>query len=166
MELSGSVPPLCLCTQNSYLLTGTHLSPCRPPLLGLTITRRGWEPGRGLIWRRAINIAQTSIRQDWWDRQWDVGGWHTCSAWPSPRVNLKVWLASSGLVLGGDSPSPRFSIDWRSCKHKWCLHFFTHHKIKQNTIPEKKHKQNPFSSPCDTATLCTASCMCRGRLLS
>ena len=27
---------------------------------------------------------------------------------------MKVWLASSGLVLGGESPSPRFTAEWRS----------------------------------------------------
>lgn len=135
---------VCLCTQDSHVLTGTHLSPWRPPLLGLTITRRGWEPGRGLIWRRVINTAQTSIRQEWPEWQWEAGGWHTCSAWPSPRLNLKVWLASSGLVLGGDSPSPRFSIDWRSCKHRCCLHFFFYSPqdaiIKQKkTLHQKKN---------------------------
>lgn len=131
-------PCLCLCTQNSPSPRGTHLSPCRPPLLGLTMTSRGWEPGRGLIWRRAINTAQTRMGQDWWGRQRDVGGRHTCRAWPSPRVNLKVWLASSGLVLGGDSPSPRFSIDWRSYKHKRCLHFLLamtrHPKAKRSVL--------------------------------
>lgn len=118
--------------------------------------------------------SSESIRQDWWEQQ--VGGWHTCSAWPSPRVNLKVWLASSGLVLGGDSPSPRFSIDWRSCKHKRCLHFSTRHKMSScnktklytRTNTHKKTftftQDTWFSSICEAAMLWTAFCICR-RLL-
>lgn len=37
----------------------TYRSPCLPPLLGFTSTRRGCVPGRGLIWRAESTAANT-----------------------------------------------------------------------------------------------------------
>lgn len=124
------LPSIVFVLVYSEFILARRNSPLSLPSSALGIDHNQERVGtRQRVDLNTTNTAQTSIRQDWWEWQLDVGGWHTCSAWPSPRVNLKVWLASSGLVLGGDSPSPRFSIDWRSCKHKCCLHFSTCHKM-------------------------------------
>ena len=90
---------------------GTYRSPCLPPLLGLTRTRSGWVPGRGVTWRQGT--TESTNRKEAGSVPGD-GQASTCSACPSPGENLNVWLVSSGLVLGGDSPSPRFTTEWRS----------------------------------------------------
>lgn len=48
MATSGGTTLPC----DKRLFSDSYRSPCRPPLLGLTRTRSGCVPGRGLIWRQ------------------------------------------------------------------------------------------------------------------
>lgn len=145
------VPSIVFVLVYSEFLRAYRNSPLALPSSALGIDHNQERVGT----RQRVDLKtgdKHSIRQDGWEWPWEAGGWHTCSAWPSPRVNLKVWLASSGLVLGGDSPSPRFSIDWRSCQQKCCLHVSTRLKMPSwNKTPHKRKNINKtFSFTQDT----------------
>ncbi len=103
---------------NSLSFKNIYLSPCRPPLLRLTSTRRGCVPGRGVILksRKGEKVTNTHTYMHRFAVPECVCKGLTCSAWPSP-VNLKHWLVSSGLVLGDDSSSPLLTTEWRSYRY-------------------------------------------------
>lgn len=106
-------------------VTGTYRSPCLPPLLGLTMTRSGWVPGRGLIWRQegktdlgicllllcgwgiaagcwtCVPAVLVRLQGRIWKSDWRHRGW--------------CWVATPPHHASPQSDGPVIEEDWWSC---------------------------------------------------
>lgn len=134
---------------NSLIFKNIYLSPCRPPLLRLTSTRRGCVPGRGVIlksrkgekvtnthtYARCTDLLSQSVSGEdlpavpdhhWWT--WNTGrcpqGWY----WGMILLHL-FWQQNDG-------PTDIQTLQWTSTNRN---------RVRQMCIWDKNDKTNAIS---------------------